>query len=150
MNITTKKASVLGLLGLMALGVASVSAIGFSGVSTVTPEEIATRQTSMFQKQATMLGATVDEVKNAWAEGKDMRTLAKEKGITEDQLQAKMKAVRGEQMKTHIIALVSSGVITQAQADKRLAFMQTRSTNKKAGGMHKRGHGEMSTQSFGF
>jgi hypothetical protein len=150
MNITTKKASVVSALGLMALGVASVSAMGFGGASNATPEEIAARQTSMFQEQATILGATVDEVKNAWAEGKDMRTLAKEKGVTEDQLQAKMKAARDAHMKTHLAALVSKGVITQAQADKRLAFMQTQPTNKKAGGMHTRGHGENSAQSFRF
>jgi hypothetical protein len=76
-------------------------------VGNLSADEVATRQTSMFQQQATLIGATLDEVKQAWADGKDFKTLASEKGVTEAQLQAKMKTVRDEQMKAHLATLVT-------------------------------------------
>jgi hypothetical protein len=42
-----------------------------------------------------------------------------------------MQAARTAEMKTQLQNLVTKGVITQAQADKRLATMQTKSANKK-------------------
>jgi hypothetical protein len=107
-------------------------------MNNLTPEEIATRQTSMFQKQANLIGATVDEVKNAWADGTDFLALAKSKGVTEDQLKTKLQASRVAEMKSQLDTLVAKGVITQAQADKRLTTMQTKMTNKGTFGM---GHG---------
>ena len=121
------------------LGITSASAMGFGGgmMNNLTPDEIATRQTAMFTQQASFIGATVDEVKDAWANSKDLLTLAKEKGITEDQLKTKIDAQRLDQMKTQLTTLVSKGVITQAQADKRLTTMQSKATNGKKihGGM---------------
>jgi hypothetical protein len=151
MKTTFKKAGVMGILSLAAFGVVSASAMGFGGGmnsmmgGTLSPDEIATRQTTMFTQQASMIGATVDEVKAAWAAGKSFETLAKEKGVTEEQLRTKMQAAGLEQMKTQMTALVSKGVITQTQADQRLAFMQTKQSqqksltgkgNGKRGGMH--------------
>jgi uncharacterized protein YaiL (DUF2058 family) len=151
MNTKLKKASLLGILGMAALTVASASAMGFGPMNNLTPDEIANRQTTQFQEQATLLGATLDEVKAAWATGKDFKTLAKEKGVTEDQLQAKMKANRDAEMKAQLATLVSKGVITQAQADSRLAFMQSKSTattNNKHRGM--RGGMRSMMGGFGF
>ncbi len=137
MKTTLTKRALLGIATIAAVGALSASAMGMPGVGgmmgNLSADEIATKHTEMFQKQATLIGATVDEVKTAWAEGKDFVTLAKEKGVTEDQLQAKMKAERDAQAKTQLQNLVTKGVITQAQADKRLAIMQTKSTNKKDG-----------------
>ena len=141
MKKTLTKAGALGALSVAALGIMSVSAMGFGGMggNTLSADEIATRQTSMFTQQASLLGATVDEVKNAWAQGKSMSTLATEKGLTQEQFQAKKQALHLEMMKTHLTALVSKGVITQAQADKRLAFMKTKMADQKNfghGGRH--------------
>lgn len=130
MKTTFKKAGVMGALSLAAFGILSASAMGFGGgfngigSNTLSADEIAARHTAMFSQQASMIGATVDEVKNAWASGKDFVTLAKEKGVTEEQLATKLQAERVAQMKAHMSTLVSKGVITQAQADTRLAFMQ--------------------------
>ena len=123
---------------MLAFGAVSASAMGFGGmgVGNLSADEVATRQTSMFQQQAPLIGATLDEVKQAWADGKDFKTLASEKGVTEAQLQAKMKTVRDEQMKAHLATLVSKGVITQAQADKRLATMTSKAASGKTGGRH--------------
>lgn len=139
MKTSLKKIGAISALSLASLGVFSASAMGMGGGmmgQNLTPDEVATRQTAMFTQQASLIGATVDEVKNAWAEGKSLQTLATEKGITKEQLQAKMQAQRQGQMKTHLTTLVSKGVITQAQADKRLATMQTKSASKDGKGMH--------------
>lgn len=145
MKTTFKKKALLGALGLATLGVFSASAMGFGGMganSNLSADEIATRQTAMFAQQASLIGTSVDEVKTAWAEGKNLMTLAQEKGLTKEQVQAKMKTLRNEQMKTHLATLVTKGVITQAQADKRLSTMQTKQA-AKTGGMGRGGHGGM-------
>lgn len=152
MNKKYKRASLLGILGLTVVSVASVSAMGFGGMmgNTLTPEEIATRQTAIFQEQASLVGVSVDEVKAAWASGKDIKTLAQEKGITTDQLKAKMEAQRLLQMKTHLQALVTKGVITQAQADSRIAFMGKQSMTKGKRGNGGHHGGGMGMGGFGF
>lgn len=134
MKKTLTKAGILGVMSLTAFGVLSASAMGMGHMSNLTPDEIATKQTTLFTEQASLIGATVDEVKEAWANGKDLRTLAQEKGITNEQMQAKMKAKHDEQMKSQLAALVSKGVITQVQADKRLATMQSKASTKKGEG----------------
>jgi predicted aconitase len=145
MKLTLKKASIAGMLSLAALGATSAFAMG--GMNNATPDEIANRQTSMFTEQASMLGVSVDDVKNAWAEGKNFETLATEKGVTKAQLEAKMKAKRDEMMKTQLATLVSKGVITQAQADKRLATMSAQTASGKSS-KHGRHGGMMG--GFGF
>ncbi len=65
-----------------------------------------------------------------------MAQLAQDKGITQVQLQTKVKDARTQQLKTQLQALVDKRVITQAQADQRLSYLQTLKTNVKgkAGG----------------
>lgn len=115
--------AVLPVVGLGFLGVNAASAHGLWR-GAMTNEQIVQMQTTRFEEQASLLGVSVDDVKNAWASGKTMQDLAKEKGISETDLQAKIKAQREAQMKTHLQAMVSAGTITQAQADQRLTFMQ--------------------------
>jgi hypothetical protein len=115
------------VLGLGLVSVKAASAHGFlGGWGAATPEEVATKHQTMFQEQATILGLSIDDVKNAWAEGKSLQQLATEKGITQEQLQTKMKELRTSQMKTQLQALVDKGIITQTQADKRLATLQAK------------------------
>lgn len=122
----------LPVLGLSLVGVNAASAHGmFGGLGSATPEEIATRHTKMFEQEANILGLSVDEVKAAWAEGKNLQELAKEKGIKQEDIQARMKAAALERMKDQLSALVDKGVITQAQADKRLEVMQNKMQNVK-------------------
>jgi hypothetical protein len=58
-----------------------------------------------------------------------------------------MKAKRDEMMKTQLATLVSKGVITQAQADKRLATMSAQTASGKSS-KHGRHGGMMG--GFGF
>jgi hypothetical protein len=130
------------VLGLGLVSVKAASAHGFfGGFGAVAPEDIAARHQTMFQEQASVLGISVDEVKSAWAEGKSMRDLAEEKGITQEQLQTKMRTLRETQMKTQLQALVDKGIITQAQADTRLTTMQQHMGNGNKGAGKGKGMG---------
>jgi len=136
---------VLGL-GLLA-GTTTASAHGFP-MANLTPQEIATKQSAMFEAQATLIGATVAEVKAAWAQGKSLEQLATEKGVTKETLKTKMEAQRKAQLTTQLQALVSQGVITQAQADQRLNFVTTQANEHAGKGKMKRGMGGFGR--FGF
>ncbi len=122
-------------LGLSLLGMSAASAhgLGFGGMGMMganfSADDFATRQNTMFQSQATLLGISVDEVKAAWASGKTMQALAKEKGISETDIQKRLADARTAQMTAQFKALVDKGVITQAQADQRIAFMKTQESN---------------------
>src|SRR3989338_6990601 len=117
--------SVIPVLGLSLLSINFASAHGwFVGPGNLTTDQIVKRQQNMFQREADLLGISVDEVKNAWAEGKTIKQLMEEKNIDPARVQQKMKDARSQQMKTHLQALVDRGVITQAQADNRLQAMQ--------------------------
>lgn len=114
-----------------------------------TPDQIAERHTQMFQEQANLIGASVDEVKNAWANGTSFVELAKSKGITEEALKSKMQDAHKAQMKAHLQTLVDKGVITQAQADARIATMQQMAEKMKDKKGKGKGHG-MGMGLFGF
>jgi hypothetical protein len=109
-------------LGIAASG--QVSANGwFGGVSGATPEQVALRQQSMFDREAGFLGISSEELKNAWAEGKTFQQIATEKGITDEELKSRMKEYQLAQIKADLQALVDKNVITQSQMDKRLQYV---------------------------
>ena len=113
-------------LGLGIVGANIASAHGFFGGfgADLTPDQIVSRQQTMFQNEAQVLGISVDEVKEAWADGKSLWQIAQEKNISQEQIQTRMKDLALQQLKTHLQTLVDKGVITQAQADRRVQAMQ--------------------------
>lgn len=119
------------VLGLGFLGVNIASAHGLFGGfdSNLTPDELVTRQQTMFQNDAQILGIGVDEVKDAWSQGKTLERIAQEKGISQDQLKTRLQDAQKQKIKSQLQALVDKGVITQAQADKRLQVMTDRINN---------------------
>lgn len=124
----------LGLVGV--LGASAAYGRGFGGFRNLTPDEIVSQQQTMFQKEAGILGIGVDDVKNAWAEGKTLWQIAEEKGISQEQLNARIKESQIKELKLRLQTLADKGVISQAQADKRLQAMQKKIDNKKSrGGM---------------
>ena len=146
MNIKSKikyivPAIALPVLALTFLGTGIASAHG--GWGSMDPIEAAKQQQTMFEKQASVLGINVSELKDDWAQGKTLQDIAKEKGISETDLRAKMDAQRKQEQQDRLKALVSSGVITQAQADQRMQFeaahppMQGKGPGKM--GMHRPG-----------
>jgi uncharacterized protein YaiL (DUF2058 family) len=133
--------ALVSALGLGLAGAGLVSAHGlFGGFGNLSSEEIVSRQQAAFQNQAQMLGISVDEVKDAWVEGKSIKQIAEEKGISQEQIQSRMKDMQAQNMKSQLQALVEKGVITQDQADKRFQTMQNRLQNSK-GWTGKRFHG---------
>ena len=110
---------------------------GFAG-SQLSPDQIAEREQQMFAREAQVLGTSVDEIKQAWAEGKTMREIIAEKGLNESDIQWRAQELRKAEQKTRLQALVDKGVITQAQADKRLQSMQEK---KQSGKGHMDGSG---------
>jgi len=151
---TTIPALGLSLLGMTA---ASAHGMGFGGMgmgmmsASLSPDDIATRQKTLFDSQAQLLGVSVDDVKAAWASGKSLAQLAKDKGISDADIQKRMADARTAQLNTQLKALVDKGIITQAQADQRLTFMKAQETNnnpksKRNGRGMRRGMG----MGFGF
>lgn len=131
--------AVLALLG----GGAALAQGGMGGMFLGDPTVAAQRFDSQMSEHASLLGISVDEMKNYWSQGKNLEEIAKEKGISDTDLQAKMKAARQEQMKQFLQTLVTQGKITQAQADARLKFMNENQGKhpQMKGGM--RGMGKM-------
>lgn len=134
------KTALIPSIGLAILGISSAQAMSF-GAMNISPDEVATKQATIFQDQATLLGLSVDDIKAAWASGKDLKTLAKEKGISMDTVNQKIQAQKLSDQKALLATLVSKGVITQAQADQRLATMSTQKAKGKTGEGHHGGRG---------
>lgn len=112
----------------------------------LTPDQIATNHSTMFAEHASLIGATPEEVKDAWAKGVSFVELAKTKGVTEEALKSKMQLTQTTKMKAQLQALVTKGVITQAQADTRLSTMEKKMTemkDKKGKGKQGKGKGFM-------
>lgn len=131
-----KKYSIYTSLPIAALALfisQSVSAHGWSWSKNLDPQKVAQRQQEMFQEQANLLGTSVEKVKDSWAKGQTLADLAEEIGVSETDLQAKIKANRLAEMKSHLQSLVNQGVITQTQADQRYEFMSNKISNKAPG-----------------
>lgn len=117
-----------GLIGILGAGAASAQGwFGLGKYNDASPEEMAQKQEVILQKKAEFLGVSVDEVKNAWAEGKNFKEIAQEQGITSEEFQERTKEARElkqEHMGSHLQAMVDNGTITQEQADQKLQYMQ--------------------------
>lgn len=119
----------LGILG----GVASARGFGgFGGpgfmvkIAGGTPEEIVAHHAEMFQHQAEIFGLSVQEVKDAWADGKNLFEVAKAKGITAEEIQKRMEEKHKAEMRARLQTLADKGVISQDQMNRHLAVMETR------------------------
>lgn len=120
--------AVLGL-SLLVSGSASAMTMGLGGGAHMmlwsqSSEDAATQMQTRFESTAKILGIGVDEVKTAWGQGKSMGELAKDKGITEAQIRTRVLEQQRTQMKAQLQTMVTKGIITQAQADARLKFME--------------------------
>jgi predicted amidohydrolase YtcJ len=133
-KILSYSVSALALAMLLSAGSASAFGGGMGGIQkNLTPDQMAIRHSNMFSQQAQIIGATEQEVKDAWSKGISFVELAKSKGVTEQDLKSKMKQIKELKRKEQIQALVSKGVITQAQADARLSTMQKKMDEVKEG-----------------
>jgi len=85
-------------------------------------------------EQAGLLGISVAEMKNYWSQGKTLNEIAKDLGLSQADLMAKMKTAQADKLKQSLQDLVVSGSLTQAQADARLKFMAEQTANQAATG----------------
>ncbi|MFA6426867.1 MAG: hypothetical protein WCW16_00265 [Candidatus Magasanikbacteria bacterium] len=136
-------------IALLALGgtAKAFGGFGMGMISKIDPAKAAEQFQTKMDEGAQILGITADEMKGAWAQGKNIHDLAKEKGISDEDLKTKMQALRQEEMKQWFSTLVSQGIITQAQADQRLTYMSEHKGNmgeNMKGG--RRGMGKMMQQ----
>ncbi len=134
--------SLFPALGLLFVTASTASALSLGAFGTLSPTDLASRFTTMLQKEASTLGISVDALKTGWSEGKTLPQIAADNGISADQLKVKLGAARQTQVKAQLQALVDQGVITQAQMDARLAALAAKPAKGKGMG---RGHG-----GFGF
>lgn len=120
--------ALLSVLGITMAGSGTVLAAGFPW-GDLNPADVASHQETMFAHQAEVLGLDEATIKQGWAEGKTLKEIAEENNISLDALQAKMQAERKARMEEHLQILVDQGVITQAQANSRLAVIESRGEN---------------------
>lgn len=112
---------IFGLL--VMVGANSALARGwFSNGSELNSEELVNKHQEMFLKKANLLGITPEAMKEYWSQGKDLREIANEMGLSLEDLEIKMKEKRESQMRERMSFLVEKGLITQEQAEKRLNF----------------------------
>lgn len=148
-----KKILVYGFISVFALtvfwGVKTVSARGFGGGfgmfgGGLSSDQIANRAQEMFQNEAQILGISVDELKVEWAAGKSFPEIIRDRGISQSDVQARLKDLRVKQLKSQLQVLIDKGVITQAQADSRFQAVQNRADKmekegRRGGGMTMKG-----------
>ena len=124
------------MIGLSVAATGTASAQGASGsaqlASNLTPEEIASRQSLMFNHQAAILGVSADVVKEAWAQGKTMKQIISENKLDLDAIRQNITNDRIGESKNYLQTLVGKNVITQAQADERLATVRQRMDSASA------------------
>jgi hypothetical protein len=114
------------------------------------PAEIAARQQAAFQNEADILGIGVDAVKNFWAQGLTLQQMARQQGISDTDLQTKLRDARVKRTQADLQALVSQGVITQAQADSRQQAMQNKMNSMMQNGDGMMGGGMMQNGQNGY
>ncbi len=114
-------------IGFLSANMALAHNLSFGwGMGNISADELAAHHQQMFVHQARILGISVEEVKNAWAEGKTIGQLIQEKKLDLNKILERAKELRLELIKNHLQTLVSKGIISQEQADKRLQFMQNK------------------------
>ena len=79
-------------------------------------------QEKMIESRVEMLGLDLEEVRTKLSEGKTMREIISEAGITKEEMVENRKALMIE----HINEFLADGKITQEEADKRLQWIEER------------------------
>lgn len=132
----------MGLLLLVGAGTAFAHG-GFFMMKNSDPDALAKQWTERVTQEAALLGISTDEMKVYWSQGKTLWDIAKEKGVSNDELATRMKAQREDQIKKSLQVLVDKGVITQAQADARLKVTKEFTANFPVGKIGRHGRGMM-------
>jgi hypothetical protein len=109
------------------IGANAAAAHGMFGpASNLSPDEIVSFQQNIFTKESQILGISEAELKADWALGKTFNQIIQDRKLDKTQIEQRMKDAQAVQMKAQLQTLVDKGVITEAQADSRLAAMQSK------------------------
>lgn len=131
----SKRAAMYAAVPAVVIGLAfapTAFAHGFGGFMAIAPEDAAKRHAQVFQQHATTLGLPVDVLKDGWADGKSIREIATASGLADAQVSERLAAAYKAHMKAQVQAMVTSGVITQAQADRRLQALDRLAAGRSA------------------
>jgi hypothetical protein len=147
--MNTKHLALFGI-PLLALGLAS-TALAYSGNGygqgegsadcPLSEEEREARksehETERIADIAAITGISEIELKEAFANGTSMHDIFEKYDINGSELRDELRAKATVRMEAHIGELVAEGILTQKEADERIATMAER----RDGGMHKGEHG---------
>ena len=103
---------------------------GRHGSHAETTAQKSERQLAMATALANALGTSVDTITAQLQAGKKPQDIIKASGMDETTIKAQLDASHEADMKAHLTADVTSGKLTQAQADQMLTDM---TTHKKGG-----------------
>lgn len=119
--------TIISILAVSLLSVGIVSANGWFGKAA--HDGMTQKHKGMFEYKAEALGMTIEELKQAWYDSKDLSEIAEDQGITLEELREQMKEQKKERMLAYMQTLVDEGKITQEQADEKIEWMQNMSQN---------------------
>jgi putative ubiquitin-RnfH superfamily antitoxin RatB of RatAB toxin-antitoxin module len=94
----------------------------------------------MLVSVATILGTTKEVLQTQMNAGKNLKDIVTASGISETDFRSKMDTLRQTEMKTKLHSEVTSGKMTQVEADKKLATMKNHKED---------GQGEKGARGFG-
>lgn len=100
------------------------------GFKSLNNQDYLTLMQQKFENWSKILNLPLEEVKNYWAQGKNLFMIAQEKGISLESIQNKMRELRLEQEKQRLNYLVEKGIITKEQMEKRLNYFNQNMENK--------------------
>ncbi len=124
------------------IGANAAAAHGMFGpAGNLSPDQIVSFQQNIFTKEAQILGISEADLKADWALGKTFNQIIQDRSLDKTQIAQRMKDAQAAEMKAQLQTLVDKGVITQAQADSRLAAMQAKMVGVKGHG--RRGMAQM-------
>lgn len=102
------------------------------------PQVIANNWEFKLTQDAKILGISLEEMKNYWSQGQDIWSIAKEKGLSQENIRTSRQNAQQEMMKLWLANLVSQEKISQEQANLRLASIENKHAKKsKSFGKHR-------------
>jgi len=108
------------IIGAVASYATSASTQGGRGQGLNSRSEPRSGYTQMLEARAQILGVTTEELQKELDAGKSFGDIAKEKGLTSEELHQKMLAAK----KTHLENLVKAGILTQEQLETQVQLME--------------------------
>ncbi|MGC8775876.1 MAG: hypothetical protein ACP5QN_00995 [Minisyncoccia bacterium] len=116
---------IFSALGFLNLAEAQGFGGGMSlGMGIVNNNDFTSFMQQKFELWSKILNIPVDQVKQYWAEGKNLNDMIKDLNLNLTDVSNRMNQIRLENWRHNLQKLVDSGIITQDQMNSRLQFIQ--------------------------